>query len=365
MAASGSARVVKAGITLTDIASFPFLRTLAWKDSALYASRGYTLLRGMPQQSLDWQVVGRYRPEWWRSVTSSNHLAYRLCRDGFHALACLQSGVLIAAVPGAIATLRPGEAEFRVTHRVRRGTRPLNVADSPGGRALWGEYFDNPHRDEVHIYGSIDDGESWQIVQTFPRGSIRHVHNIVHDPWARCFWVLTGDIGDECRIIRMSEDWKSLEPVRSGDQQARAVALVPTAEGLFFASDTPLEKNHIYKMDRNGHLTVEADVAGSVLCGCCVGNSIFFSTMAEPSRVNSEREVLLYGRTGPGAWQIVRRWKKDRWPMRWFQYGNAFLPTGINPTDILAVSTVAVAGADIDSSLHRVGEDLLVEAQKH
>jgi hypothetical protein len=365
MAASGSAKLETAGVTLAELASFPLLRTLAWDGSVLYASRRYTLLRSESGPSFEWEIAGQYRPAWWRSLTSSTRLTYRLCRDGFHALACLPSGGLVAAVPGAIVTLQTGEREFRVTHRVQRGTRPLNIAVAPDGRTLWGEYFDNPRRDEVHIHGSTDGGESWGIIYTFSRGSIRHVHNIVYDRWARCFWILTGDIGEECRIIRMSEDWKSIESVRSGDQQTRAVALVPTEEGLFFASDTPLEKNHIYRMDRKGYLTVEADVAGSVLCGCSVGNSIFFSTMAEPSRVNSEREVLLYGRTEPGAWQIVRRWRKDSWPMRWFQYGNAFLPTGNNSTDILAVSTFAVEGADINSSLYRVGEDLLAAAQKH
>lgn len=216
----------------------------------------------------------------------------------------------------------------------------------------------------MHIYGSIDGGESWGVICTFPRGSIRHVHNVVYDQWAGCFWVLTGDLGRECRIMRMSQDWKTLEEVRSGDQQVRAVALVPTPEGLLFASDTPLEKNHIYRMERNGRLTVEAQVAASVLCGCRVGDCIFFSTMAEPSRVNSEREVLLYGRSESGTWQALRTWRKDRWPMRWFQYGNAFLPAGNNATDILAVSTIAVEGADIKSALWRVCGELVFPLQQ-
>jgi hypothetical protein len=361
--AASSARAAT-GLALVEIASYPFLRTLAWDGPMLYASRGYTLLRSTPRHSLEWEIAGRHRPAWWRLGTSSTRIGYRLCRDGFHALAFLPSGGMVAAVPGAIITLRPKEGEFRITHRVRRGMRPLNIAVAPDGRALWGEYFDNPRRDEVHIYGSTDGGESWGVIYTFPRRSIRHVHNIVYDRWAGCFWVLTGDLGRECRILRMSEDWKTLEEVREGDQQARAVALVPTAGGLFFASDTPLEKNHIYCMDRNGHLTVESEIAASVLCGCSVGNCIFFSTMAEPSRVNSEREVSLYGRSEDGTWQIVRTWRKDRWPMRFFQYGNAFLPSGNNATDILAASTIAVEGEDISSSLWRVGSELLPDPGK-
>jgi len=34
-------------------------------------------------------------------------------RDGFHALVVLPSGELIAALPGVIATLRPGKGNFK------------------------------------------------------------------------------------------------------------------------------------------------------------------------------------------------------------------------------------------------------------
>ena len=40
-----------------------------------------------------------------------------------------------------------------------------------------------------------------------------------------------------------------------GNQQARAVAAVPTEEALYFSSDTPLESNCIYRLDRHGDLT--------------------------------------------------------------------------------------------------------------
>jgi len=47
--------------------------------------------------------------------------------------------------------------------------------------------------------------------------------------------------------------------------------------------------------------------------------------------------------------------KKDLWPMRLFQYGNAFLPDGENSTQYLAVSTAAVVGDDMTTLLYSVG----------
>ncbi len=93
---------------------------------------------------MTWQPVAGFRPAWRRRFSVINRLTRRLFRDGFHALAVLPSGGLIAAVPGAIVTLRPGETEFRRTHTILRGTRPLHITAVPGGAIFWGEYFDNP-----------------------------------------------------------------------------------------------------------------------------------------------------------------------------------------------------------------------------
>jgi hypothetical protein len=346
-------------MTLTRVASFDGLRALAWQGSTLYASRGYELLRAQidGHGDLRWQHVARHRPAAWRNLTAAFSLTHRLFRDGFHALAVLPSGHLIAAVAGAIITVDPGAAEFRVTHRVTRGTRPLHITSAPDGRVLWGEYFDNPQREEVHIYGSTDHGQTWTVAYTFPRNSIRHVHNIVFDEWQNCLWILTGDNGDECRILRASLDFRSVEAVLSGKQQARAVAAVPSPEGLYFSSDTPLEANHAYRLDRSAKLEELAVLNASSIYGCRVGNAIFFSTMVEPSEVNSDRNVRVYqGRNGI-PFQPVLAWTKDRWPMRFFQYGNVFLPDGENSSGMLAVSTIAVKDGDLQTSLWRIASD--------
>ena len=344
---------------LVRVARFPHLRALAWDDDHLYASRGYQLLRARiqdPSDALAWQPFATFRPPLRRRFSVMNRLTARLFRDGFHALAVLPSGGLVAAVPGAIVTLRPNENQFHVTHTLTRGTRPLHITAVPNGAVYWGEYFDNPQRDQVHIYASTDAGETWASAYTFPKGAIRHVHNIVHDPWGDCLWILTGDYGDECRILRAACDFSRVDVVLQGNQQARAVALVPTEDGLYFSSDTPLEANYIYRLDRNGDLSRLAPVSSSSIYGCRVANHVFFSTMVEPSEVNRDRHVRIYGNNGGGTqeWRPLLAWQKDRWPLALFQYGNAFLPDGNNATRYLAITTVAVKADDMVTSLYAV-----------
>jgi len=341
-----------ADLRLTLLATFPGMRALAWQGDELYAARGYELLRTkVGSAKVNWESVGSWRPEWWRNLTTRNRLSFRLVRDGFHALAVLPSGSLVAAVPGAIVTLATGQRQFQVTHKVMRGTRPLHIVATPDGRAYWGEYFDNAGRDEVYIYGSSDGGASWSVAHTFARGAIRHVHNVVYDRWGDCLWVLTGDYGEECRVLRASCDFSRVDVALAGNQQARAVAAVPAEDGLYFATDTPLEKNFVYRMDRQGTMAQLASLSSSSIYGCSAGGALFFSTMVEPSEANPDRNVRIYGARMGGDWQTLLSWRKDGWPMRFFQYGNAFLPDGENSSGRLAVTTAAVEGMDQALSL--------------
>jgi hypothetical protein len=342
-------------MNVVPVSAFPGLRVLTWRDDWLYASRGYSLLRARANaDSIDWQPVARYVPVWWRNLSASSRPTFRLFRDGFHALAILGSGHIVAVVPGAIITLAPGDEEFKVSHRVLRGTRPLHIAATPDDHIFWGEYFDNSDRHEVHIYASSDRGARWEVAYTFPRGAVRHVHNIVYDEWANCLWVLTGDHGPECRILRASCDFKNVDVVLSGNQQARAVALVPTPDGLYFSTDTPLESNHLYRLKRDGTLTELAPLGSSSIYGCRAGGGIFFSTMVEPSTANPDRNVRLYGSLDGSHWRDLMQWKKDFWPMSLFQFGNAVLPDGRNATEFLALTTVAVDRDDLKTSIWRV-----------
>jgi hypothetical protein len=349
------------GLKLRRVGTFRGIRVLAWDGDVLYGCRGYQIIRlqvnkTQVNKDQEWEEVARYRPVWWRNLTARATLSCRLVRDGFHALAILGSNhqTIVAAVPGALITRTPGDDEFHVSHKIQRGTRPLHITAVPSGKIYWGEYFDNRERAEVHIYVSTGHGRGWQIAYTFAARSIRHIHNIVYDRWGDCLWILTGDDGAECKVLRASCDLQSVEVVLEGNQQTRAVAAIPTKDGLYLSTDTPFEKNHVYRLDRTGTVERVGDLASSSIYGCRVGEALFFSTMIEPSAVNPSREVQISGSQHGTNWQVLVRWKKDNLPMRYFQYGNAFLPDGENSTRYLAATTIAVESDDLATTLWEV-----------
>jgi hypothetical protein len=340
-------------LQLRLIATYRGMRVLTWSDDFLYGCRGYEILRVRAGTS-EWEPVARFRPAWWRNLTARYPLSHRLVRDGFHALAVLPDGTMVGASPGSIVTRSPNIQEFHPTHTMLRGTRPLHITPTPAGKIYWGEYFDNRDRVEVHIYASEDRGHTWHVAHTFPARSIRHVHNIVYDRWDNCLWILTGDEGSECKLLRASCDLREIETVLSGNQQTRAVAAIPTPDCLYLSTDTPEEKNHIYRLDRTGRVDRVGDLNSSSLYGCRAGQCLFVSTMVEPSTVNTEREVQLVGSQDGAQWRTVASWKKDSLSMKYFQYGNAFLPDGENTTRYLAATTIAVEDDDLTTTLWEI-----------
>jgi len=345
-------------LSLHKLASWRGIRVLAWDRENLYGSRGYELLRldsrGLRDASARWEPVARFRPAWWRKFTSHNRLTYRLVRDGFHALAVLADGTFVAAVPGGVVTRAATAAEFEITHQVLRGMRPLHITAVPNGNIYWGEYFDNRERAEAHIYASSDRGRSWQVAYTFSAGAIRHIHNIIYDRYADCLWILTGDEGQECKILRADLNLSKVEIILSGNQQSRAVAAIPTQHALYLSTDTPYEQNHVLQFDRRGNVKNVCNLASSSIFGCQTSSALFFSTMVEPSRANPIREVQLVASPDGAEWQVAARWQKDALPMHYFQYGNAILPDGENTTNYLAVTTIAVNSDDLVTTLWSV-----------
>ena len=202
--------------------------------TSFYFGEGYNLLRISPRagQVQVAEPVAKFSPPGWRTCTSRHRLTSRLVRDGFHALAVLPSGTLVAAVPGAIVTCKAGDNRFRITHRIQRGTRPLHITATPSGKIYWGEYFSNPDRQAVHIYASDDEGEHWNVAYTFPAGTIRHVHNIVWDQFVQRLWILTGDEKDECRVVHASQDLRRLAPARMPYRSRSSVGSSPKRDGM-------------------------------------------------------------------------------------------------------------------------------------
>ncbi|RJQ53946.1 MAG: hypothetical protein C4526_05745 [Nitrospiraceae bacterium] len=282
-------------------------------------------------------------------VHAFSRMHARLMRKGIHSIRLLSDGKILILTKHAIWTYRKG-CDVNDTFLIPRGTRPLFVCEDRGGALFWGEYFSNPGRGEVHIYGSFDNAESWDVVYRLK--NIRHVHGVFCDPYDNRIWVTTGDADAESGIWVTGDRFKTIEKVTGGGQQHRAVQLIFTESYVYFGTDTPYERNYIYRLHKkSGEAERLAAVDSSVYWGCKVGKYIFFSTAIEPSAVNTSEYACIWGANDGEQWRCLTKLKKDPWPMKLFQLGQIFFPHGENGTGYLFYTPMATEG---DQTLQRV-----------
>lgn len=230
---------------------------------------------------------------------------------------------------------------FSVLQNSRKGfSNPLNLC-SDGTCVYWGDYGDNTGREVVNIY-RLSTELKVEIVYSFPKGAIRHIHNIVWDEAYNRFYVLTGDLEEKSGIYMADIEWKKVYPVVVGQQQYRAVMAFPYEEGLIYATDSVEEKNNIYLL-QNGDVKTLSSFPGSCIYGTETKDFYIFSSTVEPPEGRGFLDMFTY-KLGNGIKdryshlvtvrkndlkiEEVLKVKKDIWPMKLFQYGSLMFPKG-------------------------------------
>jgi len=257
-------------------------------------------------------------------LKSRNQLTARLFRTKIHHLQIVEARFLVVVGFGKIFTFDLRNDGLFLGDHPLFGKRPLSFCQTPDGRLFYGEYRGNPERSPVSLWQSHDAGQSWTAAFTFE--NIRHIHGVFHDPFESCLWITTGDEDHESGIWKATPDFSTVEQILGGSQQSRAITLQFTADKVFFGTDTPLETNHLYCFSRvSGQLEKLAQVDGSVFHSCAAGGKMFFSTACEPSTVNRDRQASIYQVSESGECSHLVSFAKDRWSMKYFQYGQIFL----------------------------------------
>jgi len=269
--------------------------------------------------------------------------AIRLLRSGVHALLPLNDRKIILVTKKLIYRFNLADGSVDGLFSGFQGSRPLFICQTTAGDIYFGDYFNNPERGVVNIYHSQDQGETYHIIYSFPSNTIRHIHGLFYDPYTDHVWVTTGDYDQESAIWKTEDNFENLDRVIGGEQRFRAVQLIFTEEYIYYGSDTPLETNYLYRFNRR---TKEIErlqkVQGPVFYGCQVGSDIFFSTVAEPSTINTDPHVYIWGSKNGKTWKCVKKYRKDLLPMKLFQYGQIFFPRGENLTGNLWFTPLSV-----------------------
>lgn len=316
----------------------------------LYIGRGCRIFRSR-DLGATWDL-DCYVPSFgWKHYCSHVRLMARLLRWYIAALQVLPDGSRVAVARDGIYRAEPGELEMKRTFKILRGSRPLNISFD-GSRLIFGEYGGGLEETEVLIYVSEDGGRTFSEGFRFPHSDIRHVHNVMFDPFQDHYWVLVGDFGRQTGIGALSKDLKNLDWVGRGTQRYRAVSAIIEPDRLIYGTDSDRDFNFIVSLDKqSGRINELREVEGSSLFAAQFGDWKIISTAVEPNPYCRSRECSLYGSKDGIEWQrLVVHWK-DGFSAVYFQFGALVLPY----TQTSSINSIMYSGQAIQEFDGRVG----------
>ena len=319
------------------------------QNDTVYVGAKHFLLEVDPRTS---QVLDKKRipANFWYRQCSVSRLWCRLMRYEIKAFGTIPDGNVIAATKRGIYYGQQG-VPFMEPARISpvgRGIHfPMALLVDRQSRVLWGEYWGNSDRQEVHIFLSEDSGCSYEPVKTFSPGQIRHVHGIWQDPYDQGYWVLTGDENCESGIGWLSGDLRNFEWLIHGSQHCRTVCIFIFKDKLIYATDTEKDYNYIFSCDRQtGKVEKVADIPGSCIYGCRFGKWYVVSTTVEDfAKFETNLATLWISQDGLD-WKQVWQVEKDIWHKKYFQYGSIVLPRTPWDRDQIVFSGQALKGID-------------------
>lgn len=204
------------------------------------------------------------------------------------------------------------------------GSRPLSFKCHDNA-VFYGEYRSNPERSEVHVWCAKIDDKDWHSVMGLI--GVRHVHGVYFDRFSQQFWVTTGDEDDEAKVILLNNDFTFDQVLLEGSQQSRIVKPIFTQDFVYYASDAPNDVNYIYRYCRTTKKIEEIqEVNGPIYFGQSVGGILFFSTVVEPSKINSQTTIDLWASLNGKNWKCIKKFQKDKLSFKYFQYGQLVFP---------------------------------------
>lgn len=284
-------------------------------------------------------------------LLSWHRLTRQLLRVGLHHLLPLKNGNILVTAKRKTYIVSP-EGKVLNVFSGYQGNKPghQGVCVTPDGSIFFAEYLLNTQREyDIHLYRSVDNGMTFQIVKTWPKGDIRHLHFVKWDEYEKCLWLGTGDYGDndhENRLYKSTDNGDTWELVGQYGQDWRAIGVCFTKDALLWGTDAGScpDTVHFIRMNRQTQkLEILADFEGPCHgCASYKDGRAFFSTGVEGGE-NEKDNFARLKEFKDG--KIVNHWQlqKDIWPLI-LQYGVMRFPLGTDQCDKVVFTTMGLKG---------------------
>lgn len=298
-----------------------------------YISRRNILFHSTSLKPSDFKKIAEIDAPFWKKAASNFRLGQRLLRFMFTNVIPLTNGDLFVTFDKSVGIINNGK--FQPLKNLERSCRVLRSAFAldDKGDIYFGEYLANAERNEMRVYKYSQGSDALETAYIFPPHSIKHIHGLYFDNFTKSIFCLTGDDEKECKIIRTSDGFKTLEIVGEGDETWRAVSVLFNRKNFYYGTDAEFRENYIYRVNReNLERKILAEVDGTVFYSKQLGEDLFFTTTAEDAPIQKENVAALWHVNADGNCEKLIQFSKDRWHKTLFMFGTIHFPC-INKLD--------------------------------
>jgi len=206
----------------------------------------------------------------------------------------------------------------------------------------YGEYFPNNERGKVNIY-STEDGMDWELIYSFPKKTIRHIHLLQYDPFSDRIWFSTGDLGEECMLGNASYDFSDVDIIGWNNQNWRCVEMLFEREYIYWGTEDPTGNNWILSLEReNYNLNKIIEVNTPVYNIKKLNNGYILITANERGEWDKKAHVWFTSDL-TNYWEDSISFEKDKYPCI-FGFGRLFY--GCSNIDKVFLTGQALKGLD-------------------
>jgi hypothetical protein len=345
--------MVSGNFVLEDF--IPNIRVHLIIEDIIIASSGYSIFISK-DRGKTWVFKNSLPENFYKKVSSNIHLFARLFRTGIDQIYLISKNRILISCDKAFYL---SDLSFNRVEKVFLPSPFFQLLDRnicvTNDCTYYGEYFPNIQRREVNIYRT-KDGIDWEIVYSFPKKTIRHLHLLQYDQFSNKMWFATGDLGTECCMGFFEDNFEGAVFVGKADQKWRTLEFAFEPGNVYWGSEDPRGGNWLYSFDR-----IDQSVNSIFKPDCPVynlkkiGQSFILITANERGECDGNAHVWWSEKLNCDRWVKVLSYKKDSLPTP-FGFGRIFFGGYIN--DTLFVSGSGLLGFDNKTALLKFYEDL-------
>jgi len=310
--------------------TFSKLKALAIIDKEIIASNAYKIFSSK-NEGKDWNLVNIVPVYYYQKFLSRIRILQRLFRFEISLIKKISdSNIIICCNKNMFIS----DLEFKNFKRVNINFRSYQLLNHSiciaKENIYYAEYFPNPKRKEVNIYKS-SNGLDWEIIYTFKKKQIKHIHGIQYDPFIDKLWFCTGDLDKECMIAKTDLDFSDIEIIGKNDQIFRTIELLFFKDKVYWAMDSPVKKNHLIEFERKNKKIKQLQEFDSPVYSLKKMSEGYYiiATTSEKGLADTDKKAHIWISNDLKKWEDLLSYNKDILP-NIFGHGRILFPDKFN-----------------------------------